>query len=167
MRDHVWDPRVVDPQPGVMPLVRRVAELDALSGAPTPALPAPQHLEAAAREADARAKGAAKGATATATGGVGTGSAEAARQTAAGPPVDAAFAIDWTSLVLVLGTLALIALAIWLAWRAGWHRRAASALREAAANAEARARARALAPVPAAGEGEWTQAAHETVETPS
>ena len=159
VRDHVWDPRVVDPQPGVMPLIKRVLELDAASGAPTPALPAPQHLEAAARQADAKAKNAAGGATAAGTGGLGTGSTEAARQATDAVPADAAAAFDWTSLGLVLGALALIGLAVWLAWRAGLHTRAAAALRHAAAEAEAWATRRALLPAPPPGAGDFSQRA--------
>jgi lysozyme family protein len=162
--DGVWDTTAMDRQPGVMPLIERVLEMDAKGGAPTPALPAPQHLEAAAKTSDAKAKGAAKGATAAGTGGVGSGGVEAARQATDAVPADAAFAIDWTALGLTLGALALLGLALWLAWRAGLHTRAAVALRQAAAEAEAWATERALLPAPA-DDGAWTQTATDIGET--
>jgi lysozyme family protein len=160
VRDGVFDRTVMDSQPGVMPLIKRVLELDAASGAPTPSLPAPQHLEAAAKQSDAKAKNAAGGATAAGTGGVGSGSVEAARQATDAGPADAALAIDWTTLGLTLGALALIGLAVWLAWRAGLHTRAATALRQAMHQAEAWAAERAALPAPPPGLGDFSQTAH-------
>lgn len=160
VRDGVFDRGVMDSQPGVMPLIRRVCKLDAASGAPTPALPAPQHLEAAARKSDSRAKNAAGSATAAGTGGVGTGSVEAARQAGDAVPADAVAAFDWTALGLTLGAIVLIGLAVWLGVRAGLHKRAADALRKAAAEARYWATQRALLPAPPAGAGDFSQTAH-------
>jgi lysozyme family protein len=164
VRDGVFDRGTLDEQPGVMPMIQRVLELDAKSGAPTPALPAPQHLERAAIAADAKAKGAAQGGTASGTGGITSGGVEAARQAGDGGPAGGALAIDWTTLGLTLGALALLGLALWLGWRAGLHTRLAAALRQAAAEAEAWAAERALLPAPADG-GAWTQTATDIKES--
>jgi lysozyme family protein len=159
VRDGVFDRGVMDSQPGVMPLIKRVCELDAKSTTPTPELPAPQHLEAAARQSDARAKNAAGGATAAGTGGLSAGSVEAARQAGDAFPADAIAAFDWTALGLTLGAVVLIGLAVWLGWRAGLHKRAADALRKAAAETRYWAGHREALPAPPAGAGDFTQAA--------
>ncbi|NJL08682.1 MAG: hypothetical protein HC900_10785 [Methylacidiphilales bacterium] len=144
--DGVFDRTAMDRQPGVMPLIKRVMEMDAVSGAPTPALPMPRDLKAAAIDAEQRAKAAVQGATASGVGSVGASGVEIASQTT-----------DWLTLVLVLAALALIGLAVWLIRRADIHNRAAEALRQAASDAGGWATARAMLPAVSHEAGSWTQ----------
>ena len=154
--DGDFDPDEIDRQPGVIPLVQRVLALDGAGPLPSPALPAKADLEAGAAHAAAQAKRTGAGA---ATAGAGAGGVETVRQAGDTASADAVAGVDWMAFGLTAAALALLVLALWLAWRSGWHRRAAAALSTAVAHAERWAAERARLPAPADAEGAWTQIA--------
>jgi hypothetical protein len=153
--DGKFDPGVTDRQPGVMPIIARVLELDSGSQLPSPAIPSKADLEVEADHQKERAEAAAGGAVVLGAGGGGAGSAEAIRPAA---PSDAVAAVDWTSVALWFGAIGLLCLAVWLVWRVGLLARAEVALRRAAAELDAWADKRAALPGPAYGY-DWTQTA--------
>ncbi|BBF92628.1 hypothetical protein [Blastochloris tepida] len=153
--DGKFDPGVTDRQPGVMPIIARVLELDSGSQLPSPAIPSKADLEVEADHQKERAEAAAGGAVVLSAGGGGAGSAEAIRPAA---PSDAVAAVDWTSVALWFGAIGLLCLAVWLLWRVGVLVKAEVTLRRAAAELDAWADKRAALPGPAHGH-DWTQTA--------